>query len=327
MTQLSDSHIHCVFCKSIHYNVRYETKDLWDNVYNINQCETCFAYYLAPFPSPKILEKAYDETYYGTGGKKFIKPIERFINFFRNLKAKRYSRLLHKKGKVLDIGCGNGGFLKSLSKHKELCLYGSELQGKSAQRAAQHKNIKLNIGPFSRQAYHNLSFDMITLFHVFEHLSNPSHTLEDIDYLLKEGGYLVMSFPNIDSYQSRLFKGMWLHLDPPRHVFFFTPKDFKTLMRSKGYTIVKESYHSLEQNPFGITQSLLNTFIKKREVLFEYFKGHYAYARHCSPLSIFAQIIFFALTMPFAIVFETIAAWLKKGATVEFVLRKNNLAQ
>ena len=71
------------------------------------------------------------------------------------------------------------------------------------------------------------SFDAVTLIHVFEHLPDPRQTLEIISEILKKDGILMMSFPNIDSFQSRIFKGKWLHIDPPRHLFFFSPKDFK----------------------------------------------------------------------------------------------------
>jgi len=313
----------CVFCGFKDGEKQYATSDLWGNSYDIIKCAKCAAFYLSPFPSKEILSLAYDETYYGCSEKKFKGPIEKGLDFFRKQRAKKCSKLIKDGDKVLDIGCGNGQFLNLMKKYGTYELYGSELEGKSAQRAAQIKDINLKIGHFNCAYFPKKSFALISLFHVFEHLSNPRDVLQGVDFLLKENGYLVMSFPNINSFQSRFFKGKWLHLDPPRHLFFFTPKIFKSLMAYKGYKLVSESYFSPEQNPYGFVQSLLNLMQNKREVLFEHLKGNVAYTKDVSNINLFFQKIFFTLFMPIGFFLDIVSASLKKGATVEFIFKKN----
>ena len=131
-----------------------------------------------------------------------------------------------------------------------------------------------------------------------------------------------MSFPNIDSFQSQMFKGKWLHLDPPRHLFFFKPKDFVNEMKSYGFELVQETHFCTEQNPFGMQQSLLNLMTKKRELLYEHLKGNEEYVNGHSKASLFVQRSFFTLSYPLFVLSDAIESAFGKGATVEFVFKK-----
>ena len=73
----------------------------------------------------------------------------------------------------------------------------------------------------------------------------------------------------LDRFRSRLFMGWWLHLNPPRHLFFLGAFDLTEIMQTFGFEIVTIKYFSLEQNPFGMQQSILNSLLRKREVFFK----------------------------------------------------------
>ena len=222
---------------------------------------------------------------------------------------------------VLDIGCGNGRFLQELIA-ENYCGYGIELLSKSAGRASRIPGLNLKIGQLCEDDFEEHFFDAVTMWHVIEHLPNPLETLKIIGKILKQGGYLMVSLPNIDSFQSRLFGGRWLHLDPPRHLFFFGPSDMTKILQLFGFEIVTIKYFSLEQNPFGIQQSILNCMLKKREVLFEVLKGNRSYADEYSDVSILLQKIFYITTFPLFAILSVIEACLKKGGTMEIVFRK-----
>jgi len=314
----------CVYCRSTDYSILYPTSDLWENKYNIARCHACNAYFLTPFPTSEILTKAYDDSYYGCSEKKFKGPVEKVLDYFRGQRAKNISKLLAENGSVLDIGCGNGNFLMSLLKYGRFTLYGSELEGKSAHRASLHKEITLNTQLLSKESFPEGSLDVISMFHVFEHLTEPREMLNLVKYFLKEDGYFVVSFPNIGSCQSKFFKGKWLHLDPPRHLFFFETGDFEKIMNDYGFELVAKKYFSMEQNPYGFIQSFLNLFLKKREVLFEHLKGNTQYTAEYSAFSLLLQKMLFAGLFSFAIVGDAFSSLFKKGATVEFVFKKLN---
>ncbi len=314
----------CPYCKSNNYKEQYKTFDIFSNNYEIAKCNDCNAYFLTPNPTSELLAQAYDETYYG-GSKdeeKFEGFIEKGLNYFRKKRAKRIAEYANKKGKVLDIGCGNGQFLEQVSSFRDIEIFGTEMQGISVQRASKVKYINLKIGELSSSDYQENTFNVITLFHVFEHLIHPKDYLDIIDNIIKEDGYLIVSFPNIDSWQAKFFKGKWLHLDPPRHLHFFIPTDFKKILKYRGYELIEENYFSIEQNPYGAIQSWFNLFHKKRELLFEYLKGNEEYTKGTNSMILKIERLLFVVLTPLFIIVDAVASVFKKGATVEFVFRK-----
>ncbi len=313
----------CGFCKSTNSKILYKTFDVFENNYTINKCTDCKAYFIAPRPSNERLAQAYASSYYGEKEEKFSSPlVEKTLDFFRSGRSHRVSKYLKDGAKVLDVGCGNGRFLKYLLNYGKYELYGTEMEGNSAKRAMRIPEIKLKVGSLEQNDFSENYFDAITLFHVFEHLTEPKQVLETITKVIKTGGIAVFSFPNIASCQSKFFKGKWLHLDPPRHLFFFAPKDFINIMQEHGFQIIKKHYFSLEQNPFGAVQSTLNLTTKKREVLFESLKGNKNYIKEYSKFNLFFQKIFFIFSMPFFSFIDLISSILGKSATVELTFKK-----
>jgi len=309
----------CGYCGAAVSSIKYHTESIYGDKFDIRICNVCQAYFLAPRPTEQMLKQAYDKTYYGEQDNKFGDGIvERTIDFFRKKRAKRLSSMLEPQSRVLDIGCGNGRFLNFLNTHRTFKIHGIEPGEGSARRAAQIEDLHLKKGFLSSDDFSPASLDAITMFHVFEHLTNPAEVLDIIGKILKPGGILIISFPNINSWQAKLFKGKWLHLDPPRHLFFFAPAEFIKLMKSKGFINTLTNYWSVEQNPFGAIQSILNLFSKKRELLFESLKGNTKYIIGTSPALIFAHKAFFVLSFPFFILCDIIACFFKAGATVEF---------
>jgi hypothetical protein len=122
-----------------------------------------------------------------------------------------------------------------------------------------------------------------------------------------------------------LFKGKWLHLDPPRHLLFFKPRDFIAMMKKRNFECSQVRYISMEQNPFGMVQSILNTFFSKREILFERLKGNKDYAPEYGKFSIFIQKVFFVVSFPFFVCSDVLVSMFRKGATVSFLFKKNSL--
>lgn len=312
----------CGFCKERKSEILYPTYDIYGNSYTLNHCNNCKAVFLAPRPTTEQLSRAYDESYYGEWEEKFDNFTEKVLHYFRKKRASLVNKYLHGRGKILDIGCGNGKFLAFVSQKGNYEIYGIEMEGSSAKRAAKIPKIHLKTGTLKPNDFEAESLDAITLLHVFEHLTEPKETLQIISKILKKKGLLVMSFPNIDSFQSKIFKGRWLHLDPPRHLFFFKPLDFAKLMKGCGFQLIEENHFSLEYNPFGLSQSILNCLFKKRDLLYEYLKGNSEYPKEYAKCNLFLQNFFFRLSYPLFICFDFIDSLVKKGATVEFVFIK-----
>ncbi|NTW33678.1 MAG: class I SAM-dependent methyltransferase [Bacteroidetes bacterium] len=312
----------CRYCKNIQTEQLFETIDIFQNKWAICKCNICNAFFISPEPKQDQLKLAYDYAYYGECENKFIFSVEKFIDYFRRRKAKYIASLIPENAKVLDLGCGNGRFLRHLSTFGNYDLHGLEIEGASAERACKIKEIKLRVKSLKQNDYPDSSFDVITLFHVFEHIDNPKETLVIIKNILKKDGLLVVSFPNIAGWQAKIFKGKWYHLDPPRHLFFLDSVDFINVMEGFGFILVQKNWFSFEQNPYGWIQSCLNLMCNKREVLYERLKGNNSYAPEYRTFNIFFQKLFFIFTLPFFILLDIAESVFGKSATVRLTFRK-----
>jgi len=315
----------CTYCNSQNSRLLFFTKSIYDDIFEIRHCQVCNAYFLAPKPTDEILKKAYDESYYGQEEEKFgVTYIEKAIDFFRKKRAKYVSKFLKEGATVLDIGCGNGRFLGFLLKYGNYNIFGIEPGENSAKRAIRVNKLILKKGYLEKNDFSPAFFDAITMFHVFEHLINPAEIIDIIANVIKPNGILVISFPNINSWQAKLFKGKWLHLDPPRHLLFFKPDDFINIMKIKGFENIRTKYACIEQNPFAAIQSILNLFCKKRELLFESLKKNNKYLVNIPYLIIVIQKLFFLISFPIFIFTDIIASFFKNSATVTFIFKKVN---
>ena len=314
----------CIFCQSNDSKRLYPVTDIFNDQFTLNQCNNCRVVFLLPHPTEAQLNHAYDYTYYGEGSDKFNLIIEKVLDYFRSRRSSLLSKHLKTDARVLDIGCGNGRFLQYLGAKGNFELHGIEREGNSALRTTRIAGIQLLIGSLKQDTYPSDYFDAVTLFHVFEHIDNPAEILQIIQTILKPGGVLVMSFPNINSCQARWFKGDWLHLDPPRHLFYFKPIDFIALMKLKGFELVQENYLSFEQNPYSLIQSILNKVSPRRELLYEYLKGNKAYIKGYPFYKLIFHILFFMAFTPFALLSDIMVSAIKRSATVKLTFLKTS---
>jgi SAM-dependent methyltransferase len=275
-----------------------------------------------PRPTAEQLATAYDASYYGRGETKFGGVAARFIRQCRRAKAARLAKRLPSNGVVLDVGCGDGSFLSELGALGIFELHGIELDGPAARRAQRNPRIHLHSGDLLEAGYSREQFDLVSCFHVFEHLAEPQKALAVLYEIVKPGGSVVLSFPNGSSMQAGLFKGEWLHLDPPRHLFLLDPQSAEREFRRAGFSVVGRRFFSIEQNPFGFIQSVLNLLITERDVLYERLKGNESYAPRHGRLSLWLQKAMAGLMLGPAIVLDALESGLGRGATVEYILRK-----
>lgn len=289
------------------------------------RCSRCAAVTLTPPPSPAELSAAYSDIYYGESETKFWGPTEQVIDQFRARRAQSASRWLKAGDRVLDIGCGNGRFLNYLQRFGKYDLNGVELPGKAADRAKKIPNLKIKEGVFQPNDFPEASLKLVTMFHVFEHLPNPRETLTAIRQSIASNGRLIVSFPNIESWQAKLFRGHWLHLDPPRHLALYGTKSFTRLAKEAGFDVIDKRFLSFEQNPFGFIQSVLNaTRTAPRDTLFELLKGNRQLRGSRRAVAYLHALLSVPLT-PIAIAEDLISSLLNRGATVEFTLQPTSV--
>jgi SAM-dependent methyltransferase len=217
------------------------------------RCSACGLVFLNPRPEAAEMQGFYDEDYYGGEDRKFRSGAEAL---FARARARRAVRYFSSSGKVLDVGCGQGTFLQ-LMQAKGWKGYGTELSSRSASRALQ-AGLSVSVGEIRGNQFPTDFFDLVTFWQVLEHLRDPSAVLRRVRPLLKHGGIVAISTPNVESLQARVFKGDWFHLDAPRHLFLFSPRTLGKFMGAHGFRLLALSHFSWEQNPYGWLQSILN---------------------------------------------------------------------
>lgn len=142
-----------------------------------------------------------------------------------------------KKGKILDIGCGDGLFLYSLKKLGWETL-GVEINKVAAQKACD-RGLKVLNCDLLESSFNDDLFDVVRIWSVLEHLHNPAQTLAEIYRILKPDGTLIVQVPNFNSLASRLFKINWSGLDIPRHLYQFSPHTLKQIIEKNNLTVNK----------------------------------------------------------------------------------------
>lgn len=182
------------------------------------------------------------------------------------------ARLLPRNGRVLDIGCGNGEFLMRM-KQRGFKVEGTEWSPQSAARIPKDAGIPVHVGDLLSLDLRPGSYDLISIWHVLEHVRQPDSTLRRVAELLKPGGTLIIAVPNADSRQARRFGPHWLHHDPPRHLFGFGPDSLTQLLKKSSFDVLGTSTRSAEQNTFGFIQSWLNKRVAERDRLYNTLKA------------------------------------------------------
>ncbi|WP_051119616.1 class I SAM-dependent methyltransferase [Gillisia sp. CAL575] len=128
------------------------------------------------------------------------------------------------QGKLLDIGAGTGEFLLT-AKNNGWKVKGIE-PDENARKLAKQKGIKLLPDSSKFKAE---KFDVITMWHVFEHVYDLKNQIIELEQLLKKDGLLIIAVPNFKSYDALYYKEHWAAFDVPRHLWHFSRKSFEKL--------------------------------------------------------------------------------------------------
>jgi SAM-dependent methyltransferase len=284
------------------------------------QCQGCSLVRLHPLPAPSEIPAFYGSDYYGELNQKFGPLTELFILLFRLARVRALHALGVKGGKVLDVGCGRGQFLRLLSR-LGYDVRGTELSADSAAAAQCHLGDRVRAGSLNSCAFADEEFDAVTAWQVFEHLHGARETLRECRRILKPGGALVLSMPNIDSWQHRWASSEWFHLDLPRHLYHYSPVTLRRLLESEGFVLSRVSHFSVEQNPFGFLQSALNRLGARRSGLYQMLRGPRDRGRRDRWRRLPAYLAYIA-AFPIAAVVESIWSLLGAGATFTALARK-----
>ena len=226
--------------------------------YEVLRCARCGTGYTEPIPSVKSLSRYYATGIYQKSGGRGSRVIDSILNLIGDLHLRQIARF-HAPGKLLDAGCGKGRFLARAARQGWNTL-GTDLSASQAAAARARYNMDVRVGELQDIRLDADSMDVITAWHVLEHLSAPNQLLDEAWRILKPNGLLVIEVPNWASWQSSLGLGDWMQLDVPRHLTHFTPAGIETLLSQHQFRVLALRTLSLQMGWFGMLQSILNRF-------------------------------------------------------------------
>ena len=222
--------------------------------YKVVTCVECSLRYTDPLPTDEELDALYEDDYYEyaydrtdddgkmgdegkiTAGNRGGLSLQSLTFFFKTvLFAERRRALLGRgPGRALDVGCGNGDFLLSL-KRRGWEVHGVEYSAEAAE-LARAKGIAVHRGELTSAAFPANFFDLVTLWHVAEHLPEPLTELAEVRRILRDDGLIVLEVPNSDCLTRKLCGAQWKQLDVPRHLQHFTLMTLERALTYAGFT-------------------------------------------------------------------------------------------
>lgn len=141
-------------------------------------------------------------------------------------------------GRLFDAGCGDGRFLHLMAQHGWRGS-GIDFDAAAIESGRAKYGLNLAVGDFQAAAIEENAFDAVTMSHVIEHVPDPVACFDKCRRLLKPGGQLVVTTPNIRSLGHQHFKQYWRGLEQPRHLHIFAPNLLAECARRAGLEVVR----------------------------------------------------------------------------------------
>lgn len=257
------------FISAIDHNVSGDS-------FTIVKCLDCNFKFTNPIPTEDTIGNYYKSENYISHSDTNKGLINKIYQFVRKKAIKRKEQLISSEasGKhLLDIGCGTGDFL-AYAKNKGWKVNGLE-PDQDAREIAKQKNNLVVHDLSELNSFKDGFFDVITMWHVLEHVYHLNRDIEIFKSKLKPDGKLVVAVPNCSSYDANVYKEHWAAYDLPIHLYHFTPTDIKKLFSNHNMKLEKilpmyyDSYYismlSEKYRGGSIFKAVINGFKSNRE--------------------------------------------------------------
>ena len=233
------------------------------DVFEILRCGDCGAIFVSNIKIDTDYYKKYYENDYYTQSfvPCFLKvPLFFLTKLYFNSVERLLLKYIKNKGvfpfRLLDFGCGKGEFLEHIDSSR-FEKYGIEIN-KEGYETCIRKGIKVYNQDIDALSFLNGYFDIVTLWHVVEHIEDPDRILTGMHRSLKRGGILVLATPNSRSLGFRWGKNLWFHLDTPRHLVIYDKANINLLLKKAGFEFVAQE-NTFYDYPLDLFWSLKNS--------------------------------------------------------------------
>lgn len=232
----------CNLCGADDTDVLFEGRDRMygqPGRFLLRRCRSCGLIYLSPRPNQTEIRCYYPENYAPYSLAVDDEPsLWRRWNRRYSL-AKQLRVILPRAGqmgRVLDVGCATGNLLYALHR-RGWEAYGVELNAQAAAYARKRFGLSVFVGELANAHFPDKWFDLVILWDVLEHLHDPQKTLQEAARVTRPDGTLVLSLPNPESIEARVFGPYWAGWDIPRHLHIFTRSVLNRVLTETGWEV------------------------------------------------------------------------------------------
>lgn len=267
----------CPICACSQFQTFLVCKDytVSGEFFAIVSCVNCGFKFTNPRPEEDEIGRYYESQDYISHSNSskgiFNKTYQLVRKYAIDGKVKMLESLGPDQKKVLDIGSGTGEFLSAL-KRAGWETMGLEPNDKARQFAQQKYHLQM--GHTSQIAELEIgSMDVITMWHVLEHVHKLNEIVKQLKRILKPNGNLLIAVPNVTSFDADLYKKEWAAFDVPRHLYHFSKEHIELLFEKVGMKVVKiypmyfdsyyvsmlsEKYQKGKTNPANLAKAFIN---------------------------------------------------------------------
>ena len=227
----------CPVCKGADFEHFITCKDytVSQESFNIVSCKACNFKFTNPRPSDSEIGKYYKSEDYVSHSDTKKGLINRLYHMVRTRTLKQKLGLISSyvsRGTILDYGCGTGMFLKTCA-DAGWKSFGFE-PDLDAKKLAEEKGLSV---ANSKEALAENKYDIISLWHVLEHVTDLDLTLQFFSKSVADNGRLIIAVPNYTSADAKHYKEFWAGYDVPRHIYHFEINTLKHLLGSYGFSL------------------------------------------------------------------------------------------
>lgn len=238
-------HKNCPLCESNAIEPLFRCKDRFatGEEFEIHKCSSCGFIFTQNFPDEKEIGKYYESPTYISHSNTDKGLINKVYHIVRSIMLRRKRKLIEnltllKNGKLLDYGTGTGYFADTMLKAgwKVTAIEKSKDARETAKR-------ELGIEVLAEEELSNIankSFDVVTMWHVMEHIQDLGQMWKELYRILEDTGIAVIAVPNSISYDARTYKEHWAAYDVPRHLWHFTPSTIMNWGEKHGFILERQ---------------------------------------------------------------------------------------
>jgi len=252
----------CPLCKSNNINALYKLKSY--DVVRCSECELRFSWPLKKHNYEEEYFKKEQKPYFESNSEKEDSKNQIFVHWIKEIE-----KVKKNKGKILDVGCATGNFLR-IAKKRGWDVYGLDISKYATDFVKKNIEAEVKTGELVEVNYKKNSFDVIFSSFMIEHTDNPLETIKEMNKILKREGVLFISTINENSFLNKvadltykfslgIIKKPVKLLHPDQHIIHFSDKNLIDSLKNTGFKVIKLEKLDLPTNNFkgGIIKDII----------------------------------------------------------------------